>query len=182
MPKLLNFALFQLGWLTCVLGGAWQLPWLGTLLATAIVGWHLLHAARPGSELQLVLMASALGAVWDSLLVAAGLLVYPSGTLLPGTAPHWIVAMWALFATTLNLSLDWLKGRYLLSALAGAAGGPLAFYAGMQLGGVRMPDPQAALLVLAAGWAVIMPLLVWLAQRYDGVRETRAAPQALAGR
>jgi hypothetical protein len=182
MAKLLNFALFQLGWLACVLGGAWQLPWLGTAIAAAIVGWHLHIAARPRGELQLLLMAGALGATWDSLLVTAGLLIYPSGTLIAGTAPHWIVAMWMLFATTLNLSLDWLKGRYLLSVLAGAAGGPLAFYAGMRLGGVYMPDPQAALLVLAAGWAVMMPLLAWLAQRFDGVRETCPAPQALAGR
>lgn len=182
MAKLWNFVLFQLGWLACVLGGAWQLPWLGTLLAAAIVAWHLRNAARPGSEMLLLTMAGALGAAWDSLLVSTGLLVYPSGTLLPGTAPYWIVAMWVLFATTLNLSLDWLKGRFLLSALAGAAGGPLAFYAGMRLGGVQMPDTQTALLVLAAGWALIMPLLVWLAQRYDGVCVTRPAPQALAGR
>jgi hypothetical protein len=181
MPILVNFLLFQFGWLACVLGGAWQMPWLGTMLVAAIIGWHLRGAAQPQRELQLLLIAGALGAVWDSALVAAGLLDYPSGTLLEGTAPHWIVAMWMLFATTLNLSLRWLQGRPALSMVCGAIAGPLAYYAGHRLGGVQMPDLQAALLTLAAGWAVILPLLVLLARHFDGVRGEPAATQALAG-
>jgi len=182
MAKLANFVLFQLGWLACVLGGAWQLPWLGTALAAAIIGWHLRTAIRPRQALALILLVGAMGAAWDSLLVNAGLLAYPSGTLIAGTAPHWIIAMWMLFATTLNLSLRWLQGSYWLAAAGGALGGPLAYYAGQQLGGVQMPDPQAALLTLALGWAVLLPLLASLAQRFDGIRTKYAVSQAWAGR
>jgi hypothetical protein len=170
---LINAVAFQLGWLACVLGGANQLPWAGTLVAVLIVWWHLSRAHRPAREFMLLAVVGALGAVWDSLLVAAGWLSYPSGTLLPNTAPYWIVAMWVLFASTLNVSLRWLRGRWPLAALLGALGGPLAYYAGAGLDGVFVTAPWSAYGALAAGWAAFMPLLVVLAKHRDGIR---AAP------
>jgi hypothetical protein len=76
--------------------------------------------------------------------------------------------MWALFATTLNLSMSWLKGRPWLAAAFGAVGGPLAYVAGRKLGGVEMNEPALALLVQGLGWAVMMPLLLRLAARLNG--------------
>ena len=127
MPLLANFLVFQIGWFACVLGGANGLPWVGTGIALAIVAWHLTRAVRPKQELLLVLSAAAIGALFDSLLVALGWLAYPSGTLIAGTAPHWIVALWMLFAITLNLSLAWLKRR-LLIAVGAAVGDILDFH------------------------------------------------------
>jgi hypothetical protein len=170
MKMLLNFAAFQLGWFACVLGGANQLPWLGTLVAILIVTWHLSQAQQPGREFTLLAAVGALGATWDSLLVAGGWLSYPSGTLLADTAPHWIVAMWVLFASTLNVSLRWLRGRWVMATLLGAAGGPLAYYAGAQLGGVVIVEPLFALTALALGWAIFVPLLIKLSTRFDGMR------------
>jgi hypothetical protein len=177
---LINAAIFQLGWLCCVLAGANQLPWLGTATAMLIVAWHVLGANDGQKELSLVLIVVGIGAVWDSLLVYAGLLQYPSGTLISGTAPHWIIAMWALFATTLNVSLRWLKNRPLLGALLGAISGPAAYFAGYKLGGVQFPDMNAALLALAGGWAVLMPLLMTLSNRFDG-KVVQPPHAALAG-
>jgi hypothetical protein len=167
---LINALVFQAGWLCCVLAGAHRLPWLGTLTALLIVAWHVGRAAVPRRELTLVLSAGAIGALWDSLLVYAGLLQYPSGILVPGSAPHWIVAMWLLFATTLNVSLRWLRGRPVLAAALGAAGGPGAYLAGWKLGGVQIPELAPALLALGAGWALFMPLLIRLGMRFDGIR------------
>ena len=177
---LINAAIFQLGWLCCVLAGANQLPWLGTATAILIVAWHVLGANDGQKELSLVLIVVGIGAVWDSLLVYAGLLQYPSGTLISGTAPHWIIAMWALFATTLNVSLRWLKNRPLLGALLGAISGPAAYFAGYKLGGVQFPDMNAALLALAGGWAVLMPLVMALSNRFDG-KVVQPPHSALAG-
>jgi len=169
-----NALAFQLGWFACVLGGANQLPWAGTLAAVLIAAWHLSRAQRPGRELSLLAAVGALGAVWDSLLVAAGWLSYPSGTLLTNTAPHWIVAMWVLFASTLNVSLRWLRGRWLIAALLGATAGPLAYYAGAKLGGVVIAAPLPGFIALAAGWASFMPLLIKLSTRLDGMRPAAA--------
>jgi hypothetical protein len=165
---IVNAAAFQVGWLCCVLAGANHLPWLGTLTALLIVACHVSHATRPRNELLLILSAGAIGAVWDSLLVYAGWLQHPSGTLIEGTAPHWIVAMWLLFATTLNVSLRWLKHRPLLAAALGAVAGPAAYFAGYKLGGVQIPEFTTAMTALALGWAVFMPFLMLLSNSLDG--------------
>jgi hypothetical protein len=175
---LINAIAFQLGWFACVLGGANQLPWLGTLIAALIVTWHLSQAQQPGREFTLLAAVGALGAVWDSLLVAAGWLAYPSGTLLTNTAPHWIVAMWVLFASTLNVSLRWLRGRWIVATVLGAIAGPLAYYAGAKLGGVVIAEPLFAFAALALGWATFTPLLIKLSTRFDGMRGMPAAAGA----
>jgi hypothetical protein len=100
----LNILLSQFGWFASVVGAANNLPWAGPAIVGLVVAWHLHVAHRPATELQLIIVCSALGAVFDSLLVMLGWLRYPSGMLAPWLAPYWIVAMWALFATTLNIS------------------------------------------------------------------------------
>ena len=63
--------------------------------------------------------------------------------------------------------LGYLHRRLLLAAVFGAIGGPLA-YLGAARGWdvVQFAQPQwHSLLALAAGWAVAMPLLAWLARR-----------------
>jgi hypothetical protein len=179
MPLLLNYVAFQVGWFACVLGAANQLPWLGPVVVCALLALHLYLAPHALEEGKLLLVTGIIGLAWDSLLVALGLLVYPSGMLVAGMAPYWIVAMWMHFATTFNISLGWLKGRPLIAAVLGGTGGPLAYYAGFQLGGVAFPAPGPALAALALGWAVMMPVLLYLAERFNGfaprVLETRYA-------
>ncbi len=165
---LTNLVLFQVGWFACVLSGAAHMPWIGALVAVSIVGFHLVRADQREAEIKLILIAVGIGALFDSLLVWTEWLRYPSGILLPNTAPYWIVLMWALFATILNISLRWLRGRWLIAALAGAAGGPLAYYGGHRLGALEFGDVTAALLALAVGWAIFTPVLMALSARLDG--------------
>jgi len=172
--SLINFALFQLGWFGCVLSSAAGRPWLGAVLAVAIIGWHLWRAPSPTAELKLIGMAILIGALWDSLLVWQGWLAYQHGMLLPYAAPYWIVIMWALFATTLNVSLRWLRQRWWYAVVLGAIGGPLAYYAGQGLGAVEFVHIRNALLALLFGWAVFTPLLMALSRRYDGYAAARA--------
>lgn len=176
LSVLLNFAALQLGWLGCVTAAANGLPWAGTLLILALLAAHLWQAPAPAPEVKLILATGALGFLLDSLQVTLGLLRFPSGTLVDGTAPYWIVSLWMQFGSALNFSLRWLKRRYLLAALFGATGGPLAFYAGHRLGGVTFFDPPwLSLAVLALVWAGAMPLLVRWSLRWDGNR-----PRAMA--
>ena len=167
---LTNLAAFQIGWFACVLGGANEQPLAGTLTVVAAVGLHLYMVRQPSVELLLVAAACLIGLVWDSLVVSLGLMSYPSGTCADGLAPHWIVAMWALFATTLNVSMGWLKGRPALAVLLGGIGGPMAYLTGYKLGGVVIPDLWFGLVVQGLGWAIMMPLLTVLATRLNGVR------------
>jgi hypothetical protein len=145
MNLLINITAFKLGWLSSVFGGAQQLPWLGPLVVFLAVAIHL------------------------SALVAAGWVTFPSGMINESMAPYWIVTMWMLFGTTINLSMRWMRGRPLLASLFGFAGGPLAYIAGHKIGGIQFVDQTAAIAMLAIGWAVIMPLLMRLGERLDGI-------------
>jgi hypothetical protein len=165
---LLNFVAFQAAWFACVLGGANDQALAGTMVVGAVIALHLSLAQRRLPEVLLIAVATVIGLVWDSGLVAVGLMSYSTGNIAPGLAPYWIVAMWALFATSLNLSMAWLKGRRWLAATFGAVGGPLAYLAGERLGGLQMPDPVLALGVQALGWAVLLPMLTHLAARLNG--------------
>ena len=102
MHLLINIIGFQIGWFACVLGAANYVPLVGPIVVAVVVSFHLSQASRPLRELMLVCAAGLMGAVWDSALVTAGLLEYPSGNFLTGFAPFWIITMWMLLATTLN--------------------------------------------------------------------------------
>jgi hypothetical protein len=168
MKMFLNFAAFQIGWFSCVLGAANELPWAGPLAVGLIVALHLSLARRWVGEAWLILVAMAMGMVADSLLVLSGWVAYPNGAWLPGFAPYWIIAMWGLFATTLNVSMRWLRDRLPLTFLLGAAGGPLSYLAGARLGAMEFVESVPAILALALIWALAMPALTLLAARLDG--------------
>lgn len=164
-----NLVLTQIGWFACVLGAARGWPWLGTTVALAVVAWHLWRAPRGGVEAKLVLAAMAIGSTFDAAMQATASLAFVNGHWLAGLGPHWMTALWALFGMTLNVTLRWLKGRWMLCALLGAIAGPLSFVGGAKLGAATLVDPTLALGLLAVGWAVMLPLLVALGQRWDGV-------------
>jgi hypothetical protein len=169
---LVNFIAFQIGWFACVLGGAYGWPMLGVAVAAVIIALHLHRAAWPRQEAILIVLSGLLGFAADSLLTGLGLLKFPSGQFHPQFAPYWMVAMWMSFATTFNVSLRWLKRRLGLAALLGMIAGPLAYYGGAQLGGVAFANPLASLLAVAGVWTPAMPLLLVIADRWDGMAET----------
>ena len=166
-----NFFAFQIGWFSCVLGAANGMPWLA-LVVVPIVLWNIQKSRSASTEMLLVLLAVAVGVLLDSLLVRSGWLRYPSGMFLEGVAPYWILAMWALFATTLNASMSWLKKNLILASVMGAVFGPLSYMAGERFGAIEFTDFSASIVALAAAWAIAMPLLLAAAIRLDtaGVR------------
>jgi len=166
--QLFNYVAFQAGWLACVLSAAYGRPEWGLMIAVILTALHLGLARRRCIEARLLLCCAAAGMLFDSLLLATGWVSYPNGEWLPGLAPYWIVAMWVLFASTLNLSLAWLKGRFYLAVLLGATGGPLSYIAGQQMNAIQLESPAAALTLLAAGWAIMMPAMAQLAQHMNG--------------
>ncbi len=168
MAALVNFIAFQVGWFSSVIGAAREMPWLGPVVLLVVAAIHLRQARRPELELGLIIACGVLGLCFDSILVASGWVAYPSGYFATSFAPYWIVTMWMLFATTLNQSMGWLKGRPLLAAVLGAVAGPMSYLAGQKLGGMEFVVPAYAVAFLAVGWAVVMPIIVTLADRLNG--------------
>ena len=169
MLLFVNFAAFQIAWLSSVIGGAQQMPWLGPVAVSVALMIHLAAARRPLDEVLLVISCALIGACFDSVLVASGWVTYKAGLFSDVLAPYWIITMWMLFATTLNVSMRWLRGRPVLAAAFGFLGGPTTYLAGEKLGGIVLVNQPAALISLAVGWAVIMPVLMCLSENLDGM-------------
>lgn len=159
----------QLAWFAAVLGAAHGLPVWGTLPALAVLLWHLRRAPRPRAEARLMLLAAGLGAVADTLVLRQGVLAYASGQWSAALPPLWMTALWAVFATSLNVTLRWLHGRPLLAAALGAVAGPLAFLSGARLGAAQLLEPGIAMALLSLQWALVLPVLTLWARRLDGV-------------
>ena len=165
---LVNILAYQFAWFACIFSAAKGLPWIGSVIALLVVAWHVSGARIPKSELVLIAAAGVIGLSWESLLVQTGWIAYPSGNMITGLAPHWIVALWLVFATTFNVSLKWFKKHLGVVALFGFIGGPLAFYAGSALGALTL-TPERGLAAIAVGWGLLMPVLMLLARRFDGI-------------
>lgn len=173
-----NFIAFQIGWFSSVYGGAQQMPWLGPIVVAVAIAIHFRAAHRPSQEIVLILSCALIGCLFDSALVALGWVQYVSGVFSESAAPYWIITMWMLFATTLNVSMRWLRNREWLAALFGFIGGPTTYFAGQKLGGIILVDQAAALVALGIGWALMMPVLMRLSENFDGFS---VASKELAG-
>ena len=156
----LNFAAFQVGWLLCVLYTN-----LGAALAAlALVLMHLRWLSlNPGQEALFILLGTLAGALLDTLWLGTGVLATTPGSQF---APAWLIALWALFMTTLNHSLAWVGRRRLLPFLLAPFAGPSAYWAAAKLGAVEMGDGAVATLLLAAGWFVLFPALLAVRKRF----------------
>lgn len=155
--NVLNFLLFQAGWLLCVL----YPNLIAVLVIAVILAFHLILVSRNRwSELQFIGFGTVVGAALDTLWFQTGILVSDTADLL--IAPPWLVAIWAVFMTTLCHSLDWIsRNRWLPFVLAPVAG-PFAYWSASKLGTVSLPDLPVSLLALACGWLIIFPLLLFI--------------------
>jgi len=169
MWLLLNLVIFDIAWFLSVVGGAREMPWLGPLAVLVALMIHFRAARNLTEEVLLILSCAIIGAVFDSFLVASGWVTYKAGLFSDHLAPYWIITMWMLFATTLNVSIRWLRGKPWLAALFGAVGGPISYLTGEKLGGIVLSNQPAAVAALAIGWAIMMPMLMWLSEILDGM-------------
>ena len=166
-----NFLLFQLGWFACVLGGAYDQALLGSLIALSIIAYHCYRAPDTIKEGRLLLLALIIGLVFESIITSQGIARYSNGQILDFMAPLWMILMWPLFATTLNLSMRWMKGLSpILVAIIGALFAPLAYYAGNRLGAVTYDDITISLVIIAMAWAALLPVLVRFSLNLDGYK------------
>ena len=162
--KAINVVLFQVAWFAAVLGTARGMFWLGPLVMIPTLAVHLALQEDRIREIKLLLAAGMLGILFDTAFVAGGVFT-PLHHLLPRPiSPPWMICLWLNFAATLNVSMAWLRGRYLLAALFGAVGGPLAYYSGAKLGATETLPTSTGMLLLAIGWGIMTPLLVRVAK------------------
>lgn len=158
MNKTLNFVAFQTGWFACILGAANGMPWLGPIVVTVFLAATLVtRRARLAFTLRMT-GAASLGFVADTILLRMGILHFGD----EAVSPLWMTALWPNLAATVDSSLGWLSGRYVLAAVLGVVGGPLSYYAGARLGALRLDSSPSALAAIACEWLAAFPLMVLL--------------------
>ncbi len=159
ISKLVNIVAFQTVWFASVLGAANGWPWLGTLCLAPFLVWQLSTSRDPTYDRNALLLMGAAGLIVDSAYPLAGVASYASPWPSPRLAPVWLLMMWLNLALTMNQSLAWLRGRYLLAALFGGLGGGLSYWAGWRLGAVEfLWPPWAAACLIGLVWAILLPL------------------------
>ena len=171
MPQyfvILNFVLFQITWFACVLGSAKGYPWLGAIVVMCFLIWHLSQAKPKLIEAKWCLIALAIGTVFDQIILSLGIIQYHNNGWSQSIVPAWILALWLAFALTLNVSMRWLRGKYLIALLFGAIGGPLAYIGAQKLGAVTLGEHS--LIVLGVGWALITVAFSQISTKFDGFK------------
>lgn len=149
-----NVLLYQLIWFLCVLGGN-----KGALAALPLLLVHLALSHKKRADLQMMGFVLFVGLLVDGTLQQVGLFIFTR----PGfPIPFWLMVIWLGLAITPHHSLAWLKNRPLPAALFGALGGPLAYWAGGQLGAVSFGWPLLqSLLVLSLVWIFTWSLIMY---------------------
>ena len=154
--NVLNFLLFQAGWFACVLYPG--LIGAGIVLLFLVMHFVLVSQNRM-TELQFVGLGTVVGSVLDGIWFRTGVLDDGTGQVL--LTPPWLVAMWAIFMTTLSHSLDWISKKAWLPFVLAPVAGPFAYWSASHLGAVHLPELIPSLIALALGWLIIFPLLLF---------------------
>jgi Protein of unknown function (DUF2878) len=163
---LVNYALYQIGWFACVLGGATDRPWTGCQIALTLIGVHLTLSLERSLEVPMMALATAVGAIVEMSQIATGTYRFTSGTVIDALPPEWLLIMWAQFGTTFRHGLRTVIARPARAAWLGAAGGPLAFLAGEHLGAVTVLPPLTnGLLRLSISWAIAFAIFSAVVRR-----------------
>lgn len=157
--RLFNAIGFQVLWFACLL-----LPGpMALVVALLFVCSHFPWVLQRDRYVRQVGVLAGLGIGIDLLYAWLGLLDFSQVSV--GISLN-LVALWVCFATTPTLCFQWLLPRRWLAVVLGAVFGPLSYLAGNKLGAVNFPLGQTlTLLIYAATWAVLMPLLLWLSQQ-----------------
>lgn len=154
-----NAIWFQSVWFCAVLGRDNLLPVTAALLVA-----HLLLCRSLNKELLQLSTIAFVGIAADATLSAAGVYQFDGNVLVP----LWLCALWIGFATTLNRSLSFFGRHPAVTIAVGAVGLPLNYWAGERLGAVSFGyDLIPTLLILAAVWSIIFPLMFKITAALD---------------
>jgi hypothetical protein len=166
MNRLVNFLLFQLCWFACVVGPVHGQPFLGPGFAAVLAAFSIWSAQNRSKEALLLNSTCVLGTLADLIPLHLGAFSFRVPVEVPWGYPLWMSGLWLGFATTFHSSLSWLTRRYVLAALFGFFGGPLAYWAGQTLGAIALGSSvHLSLLAIAVLWALVTPALFYLSAK-----------------
>lgn len=167
--KLLNGLLFYVGWFICVIAAAKNRPEWALVATVAIVAAHFILYDKRWKDFILLVVLSSAGLLIDTFFLWAGWISYQSpNRFFIHLAPLWIVCLHAIFSTTINHSLAWLKNYLFASSFLGAGGIAWTYLAGQRLGAIDLLLPNfLSLLAIGCVWFFYLPCVYWFSLQLD---------------
>ncbi|MGB1952081.1 MAG: DUF2878 domain-containing protein [Marinobacter sp.] len=157
LRNVINFVLFQAGWLICIL-------YPGMMAAGVVALFLVIHfvliSQNRWMEAQFIGFGTVIGGVLDGIWFNTGILDDGTGQVV--ITPIWLIAIWAIFMTTLSHSLQWISSKPWLPWVLAPITGPFAYWSASQLGAVELPVLSTSLIALAVGWLVVFPMLLYV--------------------
>ena len=155
-----QFITHQIGWWACVL----LMGWLGPLVMLAFLALHFYMTRTVWrGEMMIAFVAVIVGICVDNFLHSMGAVEYV-GRLRIGSAPLWLVGIWAGFGVTLRHHQSLFVRKWPNALLVGSLGGPLAYLGGVKLARFTVPESTGWVSVSLA-WTIAMGVL-FLTVRY----------------
>jgi hypothetical protein len=175
--SVLNYLLFNAGYLACLWGAANARPWLGPIAAAAVLAVHFALSPDRRGDARTVFLATLIGPWCDTALAWSGALEFTGGMSGGVFAPVWIVALWSLFAMTFPYCLKWVSGDLRVAFFFGLFGSPLSYKLGGEAMGAAVIAPGwAPLAMIGVFWAVTLPLIFALDRRLREALTLRLPP------
>ena len=167
LRSLWSFIGLDIGWLSCVLGAALDMHWLGllTVILLCLIHLYIIGRRKFSSAILLGMSCIAVGFIVDTILINFKVFE-PNRWILPRPITTiWLLMLWANFSLALNESLKWFQKHLFISALMGSFFGPLAYLAASRIGAVRLTTPFSnSLIALGIAWFLAMPLISFLSK------------------
>ncbi len=161
--RIINFAFFYFGWGVCLKQASAGRPFDGAFVVLLLLAIHLYLVKERVQEAYLIIIVTFFGTCLDTVYSLTGIIKYAGEyTHLPWLAPIWLSSIWALFAMSLNHSLSWLYGRWVLASLLGASGAVFTYIAGAKVGAATfLISETTTLIVVGVIWFFLFPALLF---------------------
>lgn len=169
LKRVVNGLAFYVGWILAIGFAAVGSPLKAALASYVLVALHLALNRHQRKELVMVASLTAMGGVLDTLYMCFGVVRFESPNyFLPQICPLWIMGLYALFGTSIDHSLFWLRGRPFVAAVLGAGGGILSYVGGVAAGAAELPLPHyLSLVVIGVVWFFFTPFIYRYSQWLD---------------
>lgn len=169
IKNIINVVLFQAGWFLSVSLGSSGSVFKGAFLMFALASLSLLLTKdKILKKFLFMIVVLLIGTLLDSILLFFGVYGFKTASPLPWPYPIWMSVLWYGFASTVDLSLSWLRNNTKLLVLFGLLGGPPSYYIGSNFGEMVFPKGVVfALITIGIFWALMTPLIFIIAEKFN---------------
>jgi Protein of unknown function (DUF2878) len=143
---------------------------LGAFIGFLMLAMHFRTSDHLLADYKTVASTLMLGALWEFELINHDIIRY-QGESSWSPVPAWLLIFWAMFGTTLNGAFGWFRNHPLMALIFGLITGPFLWELGRLAGAIEITKSPDAYLIIASGWAILLPPLFMLARYFTNTSE-----------